>query len=97
MLDNSIIRGESIRLGNNAFRLYALLLSYCYGDKVDAWPSQETLGDIMSVSRWTVRRCAKELEAAGLIQIQRNLRTVKEPDGHRHRSNTYRLNVYDPL
>ena len=96
-VDNSVVRGESADLSHGAFRLYVLLCSYCYGDKATAWPGQDRLGEQMGgVCRRTLRRYAKELEKAGLVRVQRNIKPVKEPDGQRHRSNTYIMSFWEP-
>ena len=97
-VDNAILRGESHPgLSHGARYFYFLLLSFCWGDKQTCWPGQRRLGEAMGVGRRQLRNYAKELEAAGLIQVQRNIRPVKEPNGQRHRSNTYTIVHHNPF
>lgn len=97
MVDNSIIRGESVQLSNGAFRLYVLLQSYCYGKRKLCWPNQETLSLALGgVDRTTIYRYERELIERGLITVKLHKKPVTEHDGKMHRSSTYVLNYYEP-
>lgn len=69
-----------------AFRLYAYLISYArqFGA---CWPSQATLAVKLRVSERTIRNWLKELEQAGLIEIEQRF----SERGGGQQSNLYRL------
>lgn len=74
MNNYTILNNEDIintNISSSAFRLYCLLQSYCYSNKLQCFPSQKTLSEklgnksIRSVQRWL-----QELVSAGLISIK---------------------------
>jgi DNA-binding transcriptional MocR family regulator len=66
---------------------YAAIASFAYGAKTTAWPSQTTLARQTGFSERSIRRSASELEAAGLLRIERrsgtsNVYELLVPAGH---------------
>jgi Helix-turn-helix domain len=55
---------------------YAAIASFAYGTKTTAWPSQATLARQTGYCERSIRRFAAELEAAGLIRIERRSGTA---------------------
>lgn len=68
MVDNEIL---ALNLSGQAFKLYFLLKSYCFGNKITCFPSQKTLAERLNKSVRTVQRGLKELTDCGLIKIKR--------------------------
>jgi hypothetical protein len=52
-----------------ALRLYLILLSYCYQDKRECWPSVSTLQELMQTKRRSIQRWLAELENFGFVEI----------------------------
>ena len=50
---------------------YAAIASFAYGEKTTAWPSQATLARKTGYSERSIRRFTAELDAAGLVRIER--------------------------
>lgn len=73
MTNYTIISNETITsyLSDKAFRLYSLLQSMAYGDKIQVYPSQKYLAVALRCSIRTIQRALKELVKAGLISIRR--------------------------
>lgn len=59
------------KLSQGAFRLYVVLISYCYGNKDMCYPSQSTLAAKMDKCTRTIRRYLRELEEHNLITVKR--------------------------
>jgi DNA-binding transcriptional ArsR family regulator len=51
-------------------KLYAYTLSSYMDDLGVCWPGRETIAKAMNVSEPTVKRARRELEAAGLIEVE---------------------------
>lgn len=69
ILSNDDITNTNISAG--AFRLYCLLLSYCYSNKNTCFPSQATLAEKLNKkSIRTIQRYLKELVSANLVKIK---------------------------
>jgi hypothetical protein len=67
LVSNGAIMGAiDKRITPNQYKLYVLLLKYGQG-KGEAFPSNETLADMMGTSKNTVMREAKQLEEVGYI------------------------------
>lgn len=83
---------HEVRGVSRAHKILLILLSEYADDEDVAWPSQDTLADVLECSVSTVRRTTRDLEAWGLLE--RAERWVMDDDGNPHRaSNVYRLNV----
>ncbi len=65
--------------------LYIMLLNYCYGKKIHAWPSIGTLAKKMGVTKNSVRKYREVLIKYGLIE---KMYKRKLTDG------SYQTNVY---
>jgi len=65
--------------------LYIMLLNYCYGKKIHAWPSMGTLAKKMGVTKNSVRKYREVLIKYGLIE---KMYKRKSADG------SYQTNVY---
>ncbi|HCL4466664.1 TPA: helix-turn-helix domain-containing protein [Clostridium botulinum] len=73
MTNYTIIQNETITsyLSDKAFRLYTLLQSMCYGDKITCYPSQKYLAIALGCSVRTIQRTLMELKKFNLISIRR--------------------------
>ncbi|EJE7236650.1 helix-turn-helix domain-containing protein [Clostridium botulinum] len=73
MTNYTIIQNETITsyLSDKAFRLYTLLQSMCYGDKITCYPSQKYLATALRCSVRTIQRTLTELKKFNLISIRR--------------------------
>ncbi|KEI89303.1 transcriptional regulator [Clostridium botulinum B2 433] len=73
MTNYTIIQNETITsyLSDKAFRLYTLLQSMCYGDKITCYPSQKYLATALRCSVRTIQRALTELKKFNLISIKR--------------------------
>lgn len=73
MTNYTIIQNETITsyLSDKAFRLYSLLQSMCYNDKISCYPSQSYLACALRCSVRTIQRALKELRDNKLITIAR--------------------------
>ncbi|NFK78289.1 helix-turn-helix domain-containing protein [Clostridium botulinum] len=73
MTNYTIIQNETITsyLSDKAFRLYTLLESMAYGDKVQVYPSQKYLATALRCSVRTIQRTLTELKKFNLISIKR--------------------------
>ncbi|EPY2307589.1 helix-turn-helix domain-containing protein [Clostridium sporogenes] len=73
MTNYTIIQNETITsyLSEKAFRLYTLLQSMCYGDKITCYPSQKYLATALRCSVRTIQRTLMELKKFNLISIKR--------------------------
>ncbi|EPY2275461.1 helix-turn-helix domain-containing protein [Clostridium sporogenes] len=73
MTNYTIIQNETITsyLSDKAFRLYTLLQSMCYGDKITCYPSQKYLATALRCSVRTIQRTLMELKKFNLISIKR--------------------------
>ncbi|WP_051931682.1 MULTISPECIES: helix-turn-helix domain-containing protein [Clostridiaceae] len=67
-IDSEIL---NTNIDGQALKLYCLLESYCYGDKKDCFPSQNTLATRMNKSIRTIQRYLKTLKNLGLVIIKR--------------------------
>ncbi|WP_035294137.1 helix-turn-helix domain-containing protein [Clostridium sp. KNHs214] len=67
-IDSQIL---NTNIDGQALKLYCLLESYCYGDKNDCFPSQNTLAARMHKSIRTIQRYLKTLKDLGLVIIKR--------------------------
>ncbi|WP_138205072.1 helix-turn-helix domain-containing protein [Haloimpatiens lingqiaonensis] len=67
-IDSEIL---NTNIDGQALKLYCLLESYCYGDKNDCFPSQNTLAARMKKSIRTIQRYLKTLKDLGLVIIKR--------------------------
>ncbi|WP_102401376.1 helix-turn-helix domain-containing protein [Haloimpatiens massiliensis] len=67
-IDSEIL---NTNIDGQALKLYCLLESYCYGDKNDCFPSQNTLATRMNKSIRTIQRYLKTLKDLGLVIIKR--------------------------
>jgi hypothetical protein len=80
---------------------YAAIARFAYGTKTTAWPSQATLARQTGYSERSIRRFAAELEAAGLIRIERRSGTssvyeLLDPVGHSGVGSQTGLTVHTP-
>src|SRR4051812_1617492 len=80
---------------------YAAIASFAYGSKTTAWPSQTTLARRTGYSERSIRRSASELEAAGLLRIERrsgtsNVYELLVPAGHSGVETQTGHTVYSP-
>lgn len=83
---------QALSLSHGAFRLFALLRMYCYGDRTECWPSQETLSAQMGgVSRRQLYRFTTELAKARLVRVKQRVTRDKDGSGKAYSSNTYTL------
>lgn len=73
MTNYTIIQNEDITsyLSDKAFRLYSLLQSMAYRDKITCYPSQKYMAVALRCSVRTIQRALTELKDAGLISIRR--------------------------
>ena len=67
-LPNFILRNPDISIG--AKTTYALFLSYAWHNSL-CFPGQDTLAKAMGMSIGSINAFVKELEAVGLIEIER--------------------------
>lgn len=67
-IDNVVL---NYNISDGAFKLHFLLQSMCYGDKLQCFPSQSYLANILRKSVRTIQRYLNELIAAGIIKKQR--------------------------
>lgn len=67
-VSNNIIDME---MSDGAYRLYCLIQSYCYGEKMQCYPSQNTLAARLRKSVRTIQRYITELIELGLIKVKR--------------------------
>jgi len=67
-IDNKVL---NYNISDGAFKLHFLLQSMCYGDKLQCFPSQNYLANILRKSVRTIQRYLNELIAAGIIKKQR--------------------------
>ncbi|WP_125153610.1 helix-turn-helix domain-containing protein [Clostridium rectalis] len=56
-------------LSDGAFKLYVILMSYCYGYKDSCYPSEKTLAKRLKRSLRSVTRYIKELREKGAITV----------------------------
>ena len=75
-------------IGPGPLLLYYQLKSYCYGEKIHAWPSVGTLARSMGVTKNTVRKYRQILINHGLIV---KMLKRKSEDG------SYQTNIYEIL
>jgi len=62
-------------LNDAEFRVYMVIRSFAYGQKIHCWPGQELIGQLVGKSRETVNRIVQKLEKNNLIRsVQRGLR-----------------------
>lgn len=74
MKNYTIIENELLdnhNLSDSSFRLYVLLKSMCYKDKVSCFPSQKYLAEKLGKSERTVQRLLRELYKANLVKKKR--------------------------
>lgn len=69
MIQNEVIVNTNISDG--AYRLYVLLQSMCYGNKVNCYPSQKYLAEKLNKSIRTIQRYMDELVNNNLIKKKR--------------------------
>lgn len=70
-------------LGPAAGAVYAVIADHCFGDRIQCWPSKDTIVEQTGLHVSNVKRGIRKLEAAGIIQVER---------GHgRTNTNTYTL------
>lgn len=67
-IDNKVL---NYNISDGAFKLHFLLQSMCYGDKLQCFPSQSYLANILRKSVRTIQRYLNELIVAGIIKKQR--------------------------
>jgi predicted transcriptional regulator len=65
MISNLLIRNPKIT--NSEIRVYLLLKSFAYGEKIHCFPGQETLAQWLEVDRTTINRILKSLRKKGLL------------------------------
>lgn len=74
MRNETVIQNELIidnKISDGAYRLYILLQSMCYGDKVVCYPSQQYLADKLKKSVRTIQRYFDELVKNDLVRKKR--------------------------
>lgn len=73
MSNYTIIQNSDITsyLSDKAFRLYSLLQSMAYNDKIQVYPSQKYMAVALRCSIRTIQRKLDELKRFGLISIRR--------------------------
>lgn len=69
IISNDLITSNDISDG--AYRLYSYLLSMCYGQKKECYPSQEYLSKALRKSVRTIQRYIHELINANLVAKKR--------------------------
>ncbi|WP_291583415.1 helix-turn-helix domain-containing protein [Clostridium sp. UBA6640] len=91
-IDNVVL---NYNISDGAFKLHFLLQSMCYGDKLQCFPSQGYLANILRKSVRTIQRYLNELITAGIIKKQRrgstsNLYTITlKVDPIEHQKNSF--------
>jgi DNA-binding transcriptional regulator YhcF (GntR family) len=68
VIDNNLITSN---ISDGSYRLYILLQSMCYGDKITCYPSIKFLAISLGRSTRTINRYIKELEKYNLIVKKR--------------------------
>ena len=58
-------------ISNGAYRLGSYMLSICFGDKLECFPSQKTLAEALNRSVRTIQRYLKELYDNNIIARRR--------------------------
>ena len=58
-------------ISNGAYRLGSYMLSICFGDKLECFPSQKTLAEALNRSVRTIQRYLKELYNNNIISKRR--------------------------
>lgn len=58
-------------ISNGAYRLGSYMLSICYGEKLECFPSQQTLAEALNRSVRTIQRYLKELYDNNIISRKR--------------------------
>ena len=58
-------------ISHGAYRLGSYMLSICYGDKLECFPSQKTLSEALNRSVRTIQRYLKELYDNNIISRKR--------------------------
>lgn len=73
MTNYTVISNDLItsNISDGAYRLYNYLLSMCYGEKTECYPSQEYLSRKLNKSIRTIQRYLNELINANLISKKR--------------------------
>lgn len=73
MTNYTIIQNDTITsyLSDKGFRLYTLLQSMCYANKITCYPSQKYLATALRCSVRTIQRTLLELKKFNLISIRR--------------------------
>lgn len=74
MTNFTLIQNEvicDIRLSDGSYRLYNLLLSLAYNNKISVYPSQKYMAVALGKSVRSVQRYLKELIKLGFISIRR--------------------------
>lgn len=66
LIDNAVIKDK--RVSDNMFRVYCILQQMIGQNKAVAFPSMETLGDMIGSSDRTARRIIRELEKVDLVE-----------------------------
>ena len=70
-LDNLLIRGGWAKeIGIMALSVYSTLAMHADADDQDAWPSQQTIGDLLGVCRQSVNKAMGTLQEWKLIEVE---------------------------
>ncbi len=85
-IDNEVPLIHGKQIGAYGLAVYNVLVMMAR-DKNVCWPSHNTIGDMIDLSRSSVIRSIDKLEVAGLIKIEKESPNGKRP----HASNHYRI------
>lgn len=74
MINYTVTSNENItnfKISDGAYRLYMLLQSMCYGEKISCYPSEKYMAVALGRSVRTIQRYLKQLKTFGFISIRR--------------------------
>jgi len=69
-LDTSIVAAYGPRIGAYGIAVYVALATHASNDTQACWPSIQRIASLVHLSRSTVKRALRTLEAIGLVHIQ---------------------------
>jgi hypothetical protein len=75
---NAVVEKYLWDIGPDAFTVYAVLCKHANNTTQMAWPSQQTIADLIMVSRNTVKKAIRTLKKAKLISVKKEGRVGRE-------------------
>lgn len=75
---NTVVEKYLWEIGPDAFAVYAVLCKYAGNKTQMAWPSQQTIADLLMVSRNTVKKAIRTLKRVKLIAVKKEGRPGRE-------------------